>query len=102
MSSISDILTSIKEATGVASSDASGTVIESQGDIDADTVCAVAAMSMGTLDEAGDLLGLGALEGWSIVTKSHALYVHRRGVGFIAVSGPTTKSPEAVLKKLGV
>ena len=96
-----ELMSSVPEARGAAYSDAAGNVIEQVGQLEADTVCAVAAMSMATLDEVGALLGLGPLQGWSIVSQQSSLYVHRRGGGFVAVVGPPSKNPEGMLKKLG-
>lgn len=94
------ILFSVSGSKGAVWADSSGNVLETAGDIDAETVSAVAAISLPMFDEIGDLLGLGNLEGWSVVTKSQALYVHQQGGGLVIVSAATTKNPETILKKL--
>jgi len=98
--SLKAVLDTLPEGEGAARADANGNVAEQVGQIDAETVCAVASMSMNTLDEIGSLLGLGSLDGWSIASDSSSLFVHRRATEFVAVVAPATKNPESNLKKL--
>ena len=94
------VLETVPDGKGAARADAAGNVSEHNGPIDAETVCAIASMSMVTLDEIGSLLGLGNLDGWSISSNKSTLYVHRRNDEFVAVVAPATKNPESTLKKL--
>lgn len=101
MSTMESLLNTVPGGKGAARADSAGNVIEYSGPIDAETVCAVAAMSMNTLDEVGALLGLGSAKGWSIVSDKRAMYVHRRADELIVVEAQATKTPETVLKKIG-
>lgn len=100
MSTTEPFLNAVPGGMGAARADASGNVVEYSGSIDAETVCAVAAMSVHMLDEVGALLGLGAVKGWSIVSDKRALYVQRRPNELMAVESQATKTPESILKKL--
>ena len=98
--SLKTVLETVPESEGAARADSNGNVSDQAGQIDAETVCAVASMSMNTLDEIGSLLGLGSLDGWSIASDKSSLYVHCRSGEFVAVVAPATKNPESSLKKL--
>jgi hypothetical protein len=86
--------------TGAARADASGNVLEMAGQLDGESLCAVAAMCKVPLERASELIGLGALRDFSFTFAQGALYVHHED-GFVAVSGGPTKNPETVMKKLG-
>ncbi|WP_428267520.1 hypothetical protein [Haliangium sp.] len=94
------LLNTIPGGKGAARADATGNVLEYTGPIDAETVCAVAAMSMNTLEDIGALLGLGSARGWGIVSDKRAMYVHRRSDELIVVEAQATKTPESILKKI--
>jgi hypothetical protein len=85
--------------SGAARADGAGNVLEIAGQLDGESLCAVAAMSKAPLDKAAELLGLGTLRDWSFSYAHGALYVHHDD-GFVAVQGGATKSPETVMKKL--
>jgi hypothetical protein len=85
--------------SGAARADAAGNVIEIAGQLDGESLCAVAAMTRAPLDKASELLGLGGLRDWSFSYAHGALYVHHDD-GLVAVQGGATKSPETVMKKL--
>jgi hypothetical protein len=85
--------------TGAARADAAGNVMEMAGQLDAESLCAVAAMCKLPLERASELLGLGGLRDFSFTFAQGALYVHHDD-GFVAVSGGATKNPETVMKKL--
>jgi hypothetical protein len=87
--------------TGAARADAAGNVLEMGGQLDAESLCAVAAMCKVPLDRAAELLGLGGLREFSFTYGQGALYVHLDEEGFVAVTGGATKNPETVMKKLG-
>ncbi|GAB4566578.1 MAG: hypothetical protein Tsb0020_18370 [Haliangiales bacterium] len=94
------LLNLVPDAKGAARADAAGNVVEYEGPIDAETVCAVAAMSISTLEDVGALLGLGAARGWGVVSDQRAMYVHRHANEIIALEAQPTKTPETVLKKI--
>jgi hypothetical protein len=84
---------------GAARADVSGNVLEIAGQLDGESLCAVAAMCKVPLERASELLGMGGLRDWSFSFAQGALYVHHDD-GFVAVSGGPTKNPETVMKKL--
>jgi hypothetical protein len=84
---------------GAARADSAGNVYEVAGQIDGESLCAVAAMARSPLEKASELLGLGGIRDWSFSFAQGALYVHH-GDEMVAVQGGATKSPETVMKKL--
>jgi hypothetical protein len=84
---------------GAARADSAGNVYEVAGQIDGESLCAVAAMARAPLERASELLGLGGLRDWSFSFAHGALYVHH-GDDMVAVQGGATKSPETIMKKL--
>src|SRR5262249_22287893 len=85
--------------SGAARADADGNVLDIAGQLDGESLCAVAAMTRTPLEKASEILGLGALRDWSFSYAHGALYVHHDD-GLVAVQGGATKSPETVMKKL--
>lgn len=100
MSTTESLLSQVAGARGAARADEAGNVTEYSGAFDAETICAVAAMSVHTFDEIGALLGLGGTKGWSLVTEQRAMYVRRRPDELVVIEANPTKTPETVLKKL--
>jgi hypothetical protein len=86
---------------GAGRADSGGNVLEMAGQLDGESLCAVAAMCKVPLDHAAELLGLGGLRDFSFTYAQGALYVHHEDEGFVAVTGGATKNPETVMKKLG-
>jgi hypothetical protein len=99
MKGIESVLGVAPGLTGAARADASGNVLEMAGQLDAESLCAVAAMCKVPLERAAELLGLGGLRDWSFTYGQGAVYVHHDD-GLVAVSGTPTKNPETVMKKL--
>lgn len=87
--------------TGAAKADATGNVLDMAGQLDGESLCAVAAMCKVPLERASELLGLGGLLDFSFTYAQGALYVHHDDEGFVAVTGSATKNPETIMKKLG-
>jgi hypothetical protein len=99
---IEAVLADLKQVRGVALSSEAGEALESAGELDADTLCAVASLSATQLGNIGDLLAAGALERWYLVTEQDAYYVSERSFEprrLVAV-GEAVKSPEATSKAL--
>ena len=97
-----NVLGEFKQVQGVALSSDAGEVLESVGDLDADTLCAVMSVSETQLRNIGDLLSAGSLERWYLVTEQHAYYVSERPLErrrLVAV-GEAVKSAEATSKGL--
>jgi hypothetical protein len=99
MKTIESILTVAPGLTGAARSDASGNVVETAGQLDAESLCAVSAMCKVPLEAAADALGLGGLRDFSFSYAQGAFYVHHED-GFVCVVGGPSKSPETVMKKI--
>jgi hypothetical protein len=99
MKGIEAILGVAPGLTGAARADESGNVLDVTGQLDGESLCAVAAMCKVPLELASDIIGLGALRDFSFTFAQGALYVHHDD-GFVAVSGGPTKNPETIMKKL--
>jgi hypothetical protein len=97
---IDGILTVAPGLHGAARSDESGNVVEAAGQLDAESLCAVAAMCKVPLEAASQLLGLGGLRDFSFSYSQGAFYVHHDG-GFVCVVGGPSKTPETIMKKIG-
>ncbi len=96
---IEGILTVAPGLHGAARSDGSGNVVEAAGQLDAESLCAVAAMCKVPLEAASEQLGLGAVRDFSFSYAQGAFYVHHDD-GFVCVVGGPSRSPETVMKKI--
>lgn len=94
------ILSTLKQVNGAARSSDGGEVLESAGKLDADTLCAVAAVASGALGDVKSVQGGGALQRWYFVTEEHAYFVSERGSERIVVVGDAVKNPEPTSKTL--
>ena len=99
MKGLESILSIVPGLHGAARADASGNVVDAAGQLDAESLCAVAAMCKVPLEQAAELLGLGGLRDFSFSYSQGAFYVHHEG-GFVCVVGGPSKSPETVMKKI--
>jgi hypothetical protein len=99
MKSLDQILAITPGLNGAARADASGNVVDAAGQLDAESLCAVAAMGKVPLEHAAELLGLGGLRDFSFSYAQGAFYVHHDG-GFVCVVGAPSKSPETIMKKI--
>jgi hypothetical protein len=95
-----EIFSTLKQVNGAARSSESGEVLESAGKLDADTLCAVAAVAAGALGEIKSVQGAGALQRWYFVTEQHAYFVSERGPERVVVVGDAVKNPEPTSKTL--
>ena len=94
------ILAELKQVQGLALSSDVGEALEAAGELDAETLCAVATVSAKQLRAIGELLSAGNLERWYVVTEGHAYYVSERPGGRLVAIGEPTKAPEATSKAL--
>ena len=97
-----DLLKECKQVHAAALSSDGGEALESEGELDADTLCAVASVSATQLRNIGDLLSAGNLERWYLLTEQRAYYMSERPAEqrrLVAV-GEAVKSPEATSKAL--
>ena len=85
---------------GAARSSEAGEALESAGNFDTDTLCAVASVSAGQLREIGDLLSAGLLEPWYLVTEEQAYYVSERSGSRVVAAGEAVKNAEGTSKAL--
>lgn len=100
MSPTDALLGELKSVQGVAKCSEAGEALESAGNFDADTLCAVASVSAAQLRGIGDLLSAGGLERWYVVTEQQAYYVSERADCRLVAVGEAVKSPEATSKAL--
>jgi hypothetical protein len=94
------ILRTLKQVHGVARSSDAGEALESAGNVDVDTLCAVAAVSAAALSEVGDLLSAGRLQRWYFVTEQSTYYVSERVSERVVAVGDAIKNPETTSKSL--
>ena len=99
MSELDKVLKVSPGLRGIARSNASGSIEEFTGELDAESVCAVAAMCAQHLKRIEELLGCGGLTSWALITESTGLYVHHDRDGLIAIVGEANKNPDALLRK---
>src|SRR4051812_35403074 len=95
-----DALLKELKVQGVALSSDSGETLDSAGTFDAETLCAVAAVSAGQLREIGDLLAAGRLDRWYLVTEQQSYYVSERSGSRLVAAGDAVKNAEATSKAL--
>lgn len=84
----------------VAHSSEAGEALESAGNFDAETLCAVASVAAGPLRDIGDVLSAGRLERWYFVTEQQAYYVSERHGSRLVAAGEAVKNAEATSKAL--
>ncbi len=99
MSDLDKVLKVSPGLRGIARSNTSGSIEEFTGQLDAESVCAVAAMCAQHLKRIEDLLGCGELTSWALTTENTGLYVHHGRDGLIAIVGEANKNPDALLRK---
>ena len=85
---------------GVALSSEAGEALDSAGAFDAETLCAVVAVSAGQLRDIGDLLAAGRLERWYLVTQEQSYYVSERSGSRLVAAGEAVKNAETTSKAL--
>jgi len=94
------LLRTLKHVHGMARSSRSGELIASSGDLDADTLCAVAAVTESALAEVGEMLAAGRLERWYYVSEQATYYASERSLGRLVAVGDSVKNPETASKTL--
>jgi predicted regulator of Ras-like GTPase activity (Roadblock/LC7/MglB family) len=99
MSELDKVLKVSPGLRGIARSNTSGSIEEFTGQLDAESVCAVAAMCAQHLKRIEELLGCGELTSWALTTENTGLYVHHDREGLIAIVGEANKNPDALLRK---
>jgi hypothetical protein len=101
MSELDKVLKVASGLRGIARSNSAGGIEEFTGQLDAESVCAVAAMCSQHLHKIAELLGCGDLVAWALTTEASGFYVHQSRDGLVAIVGETNKNPDAVLRKTG-
>ena len=99
MSELDKVLKVSPGLRGIARSNPSGNIEEFIGQLDAESVCAVAAMCVQHLKRIENLLGCGELTSWAMTTENTAFYVHHSRDGLVAIVGEANKNPDALLRK---
>lgn len=95
-----DALLKELKVQGVALSSEAGETLDSAGTFDAETLCAVAAVSASQLHDIGDLLAAGRLERWYLVTQDQSYYVSERAGSRLVAAGDAVKNAETTSKAL--
>jgi len=95
-----DALLKELKVQGIALSSDAGEALESAGDFDVDTLCAVASVAASQLGDIGDVLSAGRLDRWYFVTEQQAYYVSERSGSRIVAAGEVVKNAEATSKAL--
>jgi len=100
MSGLKGLLAIAPNLQGAAKADKSGSVVQLEGEIQAETACAVAAIGTQQLEGAAAVLGLGDIRGWSVVTQNIAMYVTNQAEGMTVVVGGAARNAEVNLQKI--
>ena len=85
---------------GVAHSSDTGEMLESAGDFDVETLCAVASVAARQLRDLEEVLCAGRLDRWYFVTEQQAYYVSERSGSRLVASGEPVKNAEVTSKAL--
>jgi hypothetical protein len=85
---------------GVAQCSEAGETLDSAGNFDVETLCAVASVCANQLRDIGDVLSAGRLERWYLVTEQQAYYVSERPGSRLVAAGDAVKNAEATSKAL--
>ena len=93
-------LRTLKHVHGIARSSEAGELLEQRGNIDAETLCAVASVSASSLAELGETLAAGRLERWYYVSEQATYYASERTLGRLVAAGDSVKNPETASKTL--
>jgi hypothetical protein len=93
-------LRTLKHVQGMARSSEAGEPLGQTENIDADTLCAVAAVSASSLTELGEMLAAGRLERWYYVSEQATYYASERTLGRLVAVGESVKNPETASKTL--
>jgi hypothetical protein len=99
MSDLDKVLKVSPGLRGIARSNTGGNIEEFTGQLDAESVCAVAAMCAQHLKRIEALMGCGELTSWALTTEHTGLYVHHGRDGLIAIVGEANKNPDVLLRK---
>ena len=96
MSELDKVLKVSPGLRGIARSNTSGNIEEFTGQLDAESVCAVAAMCAQHLKRIEELLGCGEFTSWALTTENTGFYVHHGRDGLIAIVGEACVLPGAL------
>jgi len=84
----------------VARGDAAGSVVDQAGELDGETICAIASMVNQHFAAAIEFTGLGELQSWSIVEPDKTWYAHCEPEAFLVALGAHKRNPMGGLAKL--
>lgn len=93
------VLLEDEDFLAVAKSDASGRVTFRAGDLEAETVCALAAMATAQTQRACEGLGLGSLEAWYAVDEEQTWFFAQSDGELGVAIGPPQRNPVDALIK---
>lgn len=100
MQTVRALLGQVPGLRSAARADAGGNVQEVAGQLDAETVCAIATLCGPHLEGASEYMQLGRVRGFAVVSDKMAMYVHQRADGLVVATGEAVKNPDAQLKKI--
>jgi len=100
MINLAELHATLKQVEGVARGSDAGEVFASAGEIDADTLCAVAAVSADALLQVGELFSAGSLERWYFTTEQATYYASERGAQRLIAVGEPVRNAESNCKAL--
>ncbi len=100
MTNLDALLKFANDLRTCAKADKEGNVLEHAGVGDAESICAIAALSTQAVEHVSELLGLGTVQGYTFVGHKLAMYVQDRPEDFVVAVGEATKSTDATMKKV--
>ena len=83
-----------------ARADRQGSVLETAGEMDAETTCAVVLMAAREVAEAGAEIGLGRPSAWHVSMGDSTWYVIHLRDEFVVTLGRASKNPTSTLSKV--
>lgn len=98
MPGLEALLKAAPDLRTAAKADNGGSVLETAGNADAETISAVVALSLKSLAAVEELAGLGSLRSWTVASSTMTLYVQHQPDGFVAALGSPTKNAEATMR----
>jgi predicted regulator of Ras-like GTPase activity (Roadblock/LC7/MglB family) len=100
MIDLEELRTTLKQVQGVVRGSDSGEVFAAAGQVDAETLCAVAAVSADALIQVGELFSAGPLERWHFTTQEATYYASERGAQRLVAVGEPVRNAETTCKAL--
>lgn len=94
------VLSALDALRGVARADDEGSVIELAGEMEAETLCAVATIVSHQMRSAAEELGLGEVQAWHVSLGKKSYYSATLPHGRFVAEGPLNKNAAGTLKRM--